>query len=86
MYKINITKKVFKFLSKHKGEKLITSFENSLIILKNNPYRNTLDIKSLKWYEKNYRLRIWKYRFIYEIIEDKLIISFAYADTRWNIY
>jgi hypothetical protein len=48
MYKINITKKVFKFLSKHKGEKLIILFEKSLIILKNNPYKNTLDIKSLK--------------------------------------
>ncbi len=86
MYNINITKNVIKFLSKHKWEKIISSFEKGLIILKNNPYRNTLDIKSLKWYNKFYRLRIWKYRFIYEIIDNKLIISFVEADTRWDIY
>jgi len=86
MYKINITKNVYKFLKKHKWEKLITSFEKSLIILKNNPYRNTLDIKNLKWYNEKYRLRIWKYRFIYEIINNELIISFVDADSRWDIY
>jgi len=40
----------------------------------------------MKWYTESYRLRIWKYRFIYEIIEDKLIITFTDWDNRWDIY
>jgi mRNA-degrading endonuclease RelE of RelBE toxin-antitoxin system len=31
-------------------------------------------------------LRIWKYRFLYEIIEDKILIYFYDADSRWDVY
>ena len=34
----------------------------------------TLDIKKLKWSKNRYRLRIWKYRVLFEKYEDKLII------------
>ncbi len=86
MYKIRLQKKVLKFLEKHKWETIIKTFTIYIKILQDNPYNNRLDIKLLKGDKKQYRLRIWKYRFIYEIIEDKLIISFTDWDNRWDIY
>jgi mRNA interferase RelE/StbE len=86
MYKIRLQKKVLKFLDKHKWEKIIEFFTISLKILQNNPYNNKLDIKSLIWTKNKFRLRIWKYRFIYEIIEDQLIITFTDWDNRGDIY
>jgi len=86
MYKIKLEKKVLKFLSKHKWEKIIETFIFSLKILKYDPYNNRLDIKSIIWSKNNYRLRIWKYRFLYEIYKDKLIITFTAWDSRWDIY
>jgi len=86
MYKIKLEKKVLKFLSKHKWEKIIQNFTISLKILQYDPYNNRLDIKSIVWNKNNYRLRIWKYRFLYEIFKDKLIITFTDWDNRWDIY
>ncbi|MDD3646005.1 MAG: type II toxin-antitoxin system RelE/ParE family toxin [Candidatus Gracilibacteria bacterium] len=86
MYKIGLSKKVLKFLEKHKGEKIINSFNNSLKILQINPYKNNLDFKKLKGVGENFRLRIGKYRFIYEINNDTLIIYFIDGDTRGDIY
>lgn len=86
MYKIIFEKPVIKFLEKHKWEKLITQFENSLIILSNDPYDNELDIKIINWLPNSYRIRIWKYRFLYEIIENTISISFFWAWPRGDIY
>jgi mRNA interferase RelE/StbE len=86
MYKIRLQKKVLKFLEKHKWEKIIETFSIYLKILQNDPFNNRLDIQLLKWNKKQFRLRIWKYRFIYEIIENKLIITFTDWDSRWDVY
>ncbi len=86
MYNIKLQKKVLKFLEKHKWEKIIEIFTTYLKILQNNPYNNRLDIQLLKWNKKQYRLRIWKYRFIYEIIDNELVIIFIDSDSRWDIY
>ena len=48
MYKVVFNKRVFKFLEKHKWEKIIFKLEKSVNILKQNPYKNILDIKKLK--------------------------------------
>ena len=45
-----------------------------------------LDIKKLKWYENRYRLRIWKYRVLFEKYEDKLIILVIDIGSRWDVY
>ena len=86
MYKINLEKNVMKFLEKHKWEKIIHVFTEKLKIISNNPYENNLDIKAFKWTENTYRLRIWKYRFLYEIIENEITIIFFDADSRGWIY
>lgn len=86
MYTIAFEKSVTKFLEKHKWEKIITSFQEKLHILSKNPYKNNLDIKALLWFDNIYRLRIWKYRFLYEIQEEIITITFFDADSRWDIY
>jgi len=86
MYKIILEKSVQKFLEKHKWEDLIEKFTNTITILSISPYKNNLDIKMLIWLPNAYRIRIWNYRFIYEIIDDFLIINFFDAWKRWDIY
>lgn len=86
MYKIFFEKIVLKFLEKHKWEKIISQLEKSMEKLKLNPLDKELDIKILKWFEWKYRLRIWDYRFVYEINESEIIIIFIHAWSRWDIY
>jgi len=86
MYKIAIEKNVIKFLEKHKWEKWIELFKEKLIILSNDPYKNNLDIKALVWNDDKYRLRVWKYRFLYEINEGIITISILSADSRGWAY
>ncbi len=86
MYKVILEKTVQKFLLKHKWEELIDKFERAIRILALDPYENNLDIKVLVWLPNSYRLRIWDFRFIYEIIEKNLVISFFDAWNRWDIY
>jgi mRNA interferase RelE/StbE len=64
----------------------LLNFKEKLNILKENPFNNSLDIKNLKWLESNYRLRIWKYRFLYLIENNELIIYFYKAWSRWGVY
>ncbi len=86
MYQVILEKSVQKFLEKHRGEDLIQKFEKALTILALDPYENNLDIKVLVWLPYSYRLRIGNYRFLYEIIDETLIISFFDAGKRGSIY
>ncbi|NUJ98136.1 type II toxin-antitoxin system RelE/ParE family toxin [Candidatus Gracilibacteria bacterium] len=86
MYKVILEKTVQKFLLKHKGEELIDKFERAIRILALDPYENNLDIKVLVGLPNSYRLRIGDFRFIYEIIEKNLVISFFDAGNRGDIY
>lgn len=84
MYEIKTSKIVDKFLEKHLD--IASKFVSSLEILRKSPFDNSLDIKSLKWHKNHFRLRIWKYRFLYEIINNEILIYFYDADSRWDIY
>jgi len=86
MYRVVFEKQVQKFLEKHKWEKLIYQFEITLMELIEDPYDNSLDIKVISWLPNSYRLRIWKYRFLYEIIEQTISISFFKAWNRGDVY
>ena len=46
----------------------------------------TLDIKKLQGYKKDYRLRIGKYRFLFVLENDQLLIYFYDADSRGGVY
>lgn len=86
MYRVIFEKSVLKFFQKHKSEKIITQLKKSIEKLQQNPLDETLDVKSLKWFDWKYRLRIWDYRFIYEVDNEEIIIIFIYAWNRWDVY
>jgi mRNA-degrading endonuclease RelE of RelBE toxin-antitoxin system len=44
-----------------------------------------LHIKSLQWRSNEYRLRIWKWRFLYRMEGDSTI-NFYDADSRGDVY
>ena len=86
MYKIRLKNNVTKFLEKRPVKELkliIEKFEE----LKKDPYptNKILNIKKLKG-SKEYRLRIGKYRFIYQVKNELLIVVMEKADSRGDIY
>ncbi len=84
-YRLILKKSVIKFVEK-RNLKDRENINSKLKILKNNPYPNSLlDIKKLA-NSSFYRLRINNYRFIYEIIDDELIILMIDANNRGDIY
>ena len=84
-YKLVLNKKSIKFIYK-RNEKDKSNINEKLKILKDNPYPNSLlDIKKLANTDF-YRLRVNNYRFIYEIIDNELVILMVDANNRGNIY
>lgn len=86
MYRIEFSKNAIKFFSKYKWQKIILQIEKDLNLLMINPFYKWLDIKKMKWKTNIYRLRIWDFRLIYEVINDKLIIFCINIWVRWDIY
>jgi mRNA interferase RelE/StbE len=86
MYKLELSSKVKKFIVKRtlkEQKRLIEIFET----LQENPYENDLPIKPMKGSTSNeYRLRFGKYRIIYEVIDDELLIYLIDANSRGDIY
>lgn len=85
MHKPIFHDKVQKFLESRDKEFLI-SFQDKLEILCQNPMTRTLDIKPLKGLKNCFRLRMGKFRFLYEIRPDTNIIIFFNAGARGDIY
>ncbi len=85
MYKLVISKKVVKFV-KPKSSKLKQRTTNAFRTISNHPFNNNLDIGKYKSLPNVYRLRIGKYRFLYEIKVDDNIIFVYNADSRGDIY
>ena len=89
MYKVKTSKQFDKFLAKHQDiqAKVFESFET----IAQNPYEAKLDIKKLQGKKfqcrtNHYRLRIGKYRFLYEVLESEILIYAYKADSRGDIY
>lgn len=83
-YQVKTSKEVDKFLDKHKN--IAPKILKSLRIIAQNPYKNNLDIKRLQAKEHKYRLRIGKYRLLYEIIESQILIYAYKAQSRSDVY
>ena len=83
-YAIKYAKQVEKFLDKHKDlqPKVLSALEQ----IAQNPFNNALDIKKLQGEEHKYRLRIGKYRLLYEIIESQILIYAYKAQSRGDVY
>lgn len=83
-YSIKYAKQVEKFLDKHKDlqPKVLSALET----IAQNPFDNALDIKKLQGESHKYRLRIGKYRLLYEIIESQILIYAYKAQSRGDVY
>ncbi|BCD62059.1 mRNA interferase RelE/StbE [Nitratiruptor sp. YY08-26] len=85
MYKIKYSKQVIKFLQKQKKEivqKIISIFDE----LKHETDFDRFDIRELKSFQNVYRLRIGKYRIIFRVLKEELIIEVIKAGSRGDIY
>lgn len=84
-YKLNVSKQVAKFLDKSEHRlriKVIAAFEQ----LSQDPRSASLDTKTMINKKGHFRLRIGKYRFLYEIIDAELFIYVYKADSRGDVY
>ncbi len=87
MYKIKIHKSVEKFLDKHPEliKKFIEQFYQIAQNL-NHYYIIQADVKPFLGKKNNYRLRIGKYRFLYEVREEEILVWIWKVDSRGGIY
>ncbi|MGL4902800.1 MAG: type II toxin-antitoxin system RelE family toxin [Cetobacterium sp.] len=84
-YKVKYSKESVKFMKNNKkvGLKFFQAFSE---IAENTSNINLYDIKNLKGYDSLKRLRIGKYRAIFEIIENQIVIFVLDIDSRGDIY
>lgn len=86
MYKLLLHKQVISFIHARvpQEKKLIaTKFE----LLKVNPHHHPgLDIKKMVGLDDVYRLRVGKYRFLYTIDDNKVLVLIMVASARGDVY
>ena len=78
-YKINIKRKAQKFIDKQEKKQQVRLYK----AIYNLPAG---DIKKMQSYLNRYRLRVGKFRIIFEWIENQIIIDVTDADSRGDIY
>ena len=86
MYKILLHKRVIKFInSRHQKDK--QKIQEKFQLLQKNPYptNNETDVKKMM-NKDGYRLRVGNYRFIYDVVDEELVIYMEDANNRGDIY
>ena len=85
-WRLDYSHDFLKFLKIHPevSERVLQSFE----IIAQNPYArdNHLDITKLSGVENRYRLRIGKYRYLYEVIDEAILVYAYKAEGRGDVY
>lgn len=85
-YRIRLHKRVSKALP-NLPERVRGAVKQRIDLLTENPYRHPrLDIKKMQGFDTVYRLRIGRYRLIYEIIEDELVVLIIEFGPRGDVY
>lgn len=85
MYKLELTKKVVRFIDSRTPREKI-KITKTLAKLCEDPYRNDLNIKKLQGSSEVFRLRIGYYRVLYKIYDEALVILAFKAGHRKDIY
>jgi len=86
MFEIRFSKSAGKYLKKL-DRTTKDRIKKSLFDLAEDPYKiRNLDIKRLAGYEDSYRLRVGKYRALYKIIDNEVVIFVFDLDSRGDIY
>ena len=84
MFKILFSKQVKKFIEKQ-DRKTKQRFKEIFEKLAKNPYGEDIDTKKIKG-SKFFRLRIGKYRFLYFVDNDEVLIVVEKGDSRGDVY
>jgi len=84
-YTILFSKSVKKFLSKM-DKPFRENCYKCIEIISENPFENNLDIKPLTNIPNSFRLRLGKFRILYEIDRNQILIFFFKADSRGDVY
>ena len=85
MYKVHFSKRVFKFFNK-RNSKFKEKFVNLFDEIGRNPFIGNLDIKPLRGHKNHYRLRMGKYRVLFEVRQDDRVVICYDADSRGGAY
>ncbi len=75
-YDVNITRKALKELNKLDPRSRNKILE-ALIILRDYGFTSKLDIKKLRGYKNHYRIKVGKYRILFELEKPRKIIIYA---------
>ncbi len=84
-YRLEVSKDVAKFIQKSTPkfrERIFDAFDTLCL----NPYTDSLDVKPMSNKKGHYRLRLGKYRFLFTIIEEEILLYVYKADSRGDIY
>ncbi len=85
-FEVRFSKQIYKFLERSNRD-LVKKFKEIAGHLRENPfYTSKADIKKLKGKKNHFRLRIGKYRFLYEVDKMNKIVLFYDVDSRGDIY
>jgi mRNA interferase RelE/StbE len=84
MFRLKFSKQVKKFIEKQ-DKKTKQRFKEVFEKLTKNPYGDGIDTKKMSG-SNSFRLRIGKYRFLYFIDKDELVIIIEKGDSRGDIY
>ena len=85
MYNYRLSKTVIKFLEK-RDKAFLLRFDKKFNEIIENPIKSTADITPYIGHPWHYRLRIGKYRFLYAILEEEILVYFYDADSRGGMY
>jgi len=75
-YDVNITRKALRELNKLDSDSRSKVLE-ALIILRDYGFTSRLDIKKLRGYKSHYRIKVGKYRILFELEKPRKIIVYA---------
>lgn len=85
MYEIEFSRKSAKELTGI-GQKDAMQIMSKIRELASDPYGKSLDVSKMRGVDNLYRLRVRNYRVIYEISNNKLLITVIKIGTRGGIY
>jgi mRNA interferase RelE/StbE len=85
-WKIKLHKKVAKFLKEHQDKVFLKNVANAFDKLAENPWHKELNIKKFRGSSSDFRLKIGKYRFIYTVLKEEILVYIYKAGPRGDVY
>ena len=87
MFEIEFSKNFAKNLDKLPTN-IVKRFYDDLKNIIQNPYpsNEAVDVKKLQGTDVHYRLRVGKYRFLFTVLNDKVLVYFYDVGSRGDIY